>query len=94
MVPADRFSQSEVKMPCQDATSWDRLLDICTKYLSLSRPAKRLFGMDGVEIVSYDQLGNGIEVYASEGEECQGKAVLSNKQEMEKKRQAEFEEIS
>ena len=89
----NRFSESEVKMPCRDATSWDRLLDICGKYLHLSRPAKRLFGMDGIEIVDYEQLENGMELYVSEGEECQGKVVLSNRQRMEKIKAQQLEEI-
>jgi len=89
----NRFSQSRVLMPCTDATSWERLLDQCGKYLALSRPARRLFTTNGTELRTYEEVQDRMELYVSEGEEFRGRVIMSAHQKREEMKKAQLKEL-
>lgn len=70
--PINRFCRDEVKMSSRDVTSWDTMLESCTKALNLAWPAQRIFSEDGKEITSLDEISDKQQIYISMGEHFKG----------------------
>jgi len=93
VIATNRFAPGEVKMPCREATTWDRLLDLCGKYLSTSRPVKRLFSSEGVELTKFEDMVNEMEVYVSGGEIYKGAIIKTALQKKEEAMRKQIEAI-